>query len=597
MGNFNLFNSIRVKKPKRNRFDLSHDVKTTAQFGILTPILCQPVLPGDTFKLNTEILCRFAPFQAPVMHNCKIYTHFYFVPNRLLWKNWKEFITGGEDGKAAPLYPRFRIKGSLRNIYFGNGSLADYLGFPSYDKKQHGADYGDVDALPFRAYSLIWNEYYRDQNLQEEIDIQFDRDGIIEPQKAVIGSNGSNKAPGIVIPNPGYDDIVNEGEGDTSVRLVDPLLQLHKRAWKKDYFTSALPFAQRGDDVELPIFGGVGEVEYNDDASAVTNGAGIGYAFDDGTFNKPFQYSESDVRLSDSGLLKAETASNSKNIWLGNTNDKSGNGGVIQTYLHSDELRKLISKVNVSQVNSATVEEIRRCVKAQEFLEAMARGGSRYIEQIYSIFGVRSSDARLQRPEFLGGGKSPVVISDVLQTSQSTEGNPLATPAGHGVSVQNTHSFKRYFEEHGYVIGIMSIMPMPAYQQGMPKVFTKFDRLDYYWPQFAHLGEQEITQGEIYHTGDPEQDEKLFGYTPRYAEYKYIPDSVHGDFRGNLSFWHMGRIFDSPPALNEDFITNVADAANRPFAVQDASFDKIWINIHHNLKAYRLMPVYGTPRL
>ncbi len=557
MANFNLFNSIRVKKPKRNRFDLSHDVKTTAKFGVLTPILCQPVLPGDTFKLNTEILCRFAPFQAPVMHHCKIYTHFFFVPNRLIWDNWKEFITGGENGESSPEYPRIDLTNTLSDSQLhqlcSNGTLLDYLGFPSYDHDVHKAHenghYGIIDALPFRAYQLIWNEYYRDENLQDPIDIGKENDGLI-----------------------------------TKSSEIKRLMDLRKRAWKKDYFTSALPFAQRGDEVELPLMGDA-DIIYND-VAAYTRGAPLSNVRVNG--GAPgFEYSG--PIISKNNRFEGE---NGESLALANLENVA-----VETELRSSELSKLIKGVDLSNVSAATINELRRAVKAQEFLEAMARGGSRYIEQIYSIFGVRSSDARLQRPEFLGGGKSNVVISDVLQTSQTTDGNPLATPAGHGVSVQNTHSFKRFFEEHGYVIGIMSIMPMPAYQQGMPRLFTKFDRLDYYWPQFAHLGEQEITQGEIFHTGDPNRDSKLFGYTPRYAEYKFIPDSVHGDFRGNLSFWHMGRIFDSPPALNADFLTNVQDAANRPFSVQDTDFDKIWINIHHNLKAMRPMPVYGTPRL
>lgn len=577
MASYSLFNSIRAKKPKRNRFNLSHDVKTTAQFGKLIPILCQPVVPGDTFKLNTEILCRFAPFQAPVMHRVKVYTHFFFVPNRLIWSGWREFATGGEDGTSTIQYPRLDFsygysKSSLITL-FGNGSLADYLGFPSYDDaKQHtGNGYGVVDALPFRAYSLIWNEYYRDQNLQDEIDIQKDVDGIFH----------------------------NDGK-------MVPYMQLRKRAWKKDYFTSALPFAQRGDEVELPLQG-TADILW-EDGRIVSNGPGVTKMVD--ATGRPIQtLGQTKVDFvgveRETGILHQAGVTDGTDVssvdaqegFLVNHNGVSSPLSGITTHFNASDVLSKLKGVDLSTVSSATINEFRRAMAAQQFLEAMARGGSRYTEQLFSIFGVRSSDARLQRPEFLGGGQSNVVISDVLQTSQTTDGNPLGSPAGHGVSVQSTHSFKRFFEEHGFVIGIMSIMPMPAYQQGLPRLFQKFDRLDYYWPQFAHLGEQEITQGELFHTGIEEQDSKLFGYIPRYAEYKYIPDSVHGDFRGNLSFWHMGRIFDSPPALNADFISSVETAANRPFSVQDTSFDKIWINIHHNLKAIRPMPKYGTPRI
>lgn len=556
--NFNLFDSIRIRPPKRNRFDLSHNNKLTMKFGVLTPILCHPVLPGDSFKLNTEILCRFAPFQAPVMHRVVVYTHFFFVPNRLVWDKWKEFITGGEDGNASVPYPV--INTHVDPKLFGNGSLSDYLGFPSFSEPSTSTI--KFDALPFRAYQLIYNEYYRDQNLTEEVEIGKDVSGNI-----------------------------------TDIKSFGPLVQLRKRSWKKDYFTSALPFAQRGDEVELPLLG-TGSLDWTDQISTQLHGPAISQG-----------YTSTGVDLSDTSLHVSPLGSSSRgpiqeeasSVSIRFSNPDSpippSSQDDIQVSLTRQSLQDLIKGVDLSRASAATINELRRAVKAQEFLEVAARGGSRYIEQIYSYFGVKSSDARLQRPEYLGGGKSPVVISDVLQTSQTTDGNPLATPAGHGVSVQSTHSFKRSFEEHGYIIGIMSVMPMPSYQQGLPRIFQKFDRLDYYWPQFAHLGEQEIKNSEIYFTGDSSYDEGTFGYTPRYAEYKTIPDSVHGDFKGNLSFWHMGRIFDSPPVLNEDFVTNVQDAANRPFSVQDSSFDKIWVNVYNNLKATRLMPVYGTPRL
>lgn len=506
----NIFNSIRVKKPKLNRFNLSHNVKTTGKFGKLIPFMCVPTLPGDIFKNNTESLIRFAPMLAPIMHEVNVYTHFFFVPNRLVWTHWRDFITGGEDGYTTPSYPRYQFNSAIDvnssfHQFVEDGSLMDYLGFPTVRKNEKFEYDGEFDALPFRAYHLIWNEYYRDENLQDPVDIDEDVDGVVD-----VGSYGY-------------------------------LLKLQNRAWKKDYFTSALPFAQRGEDIVLPVVRGIAPIELTGRSGSVTN----------------------------------------------NT-------------LSSAQLGTMLDGVNLNDVNKATIVELRRAIKAQEFLEACARGGSRYIEQIYSLFGVKSSDARLQRPEFIGGGKSPVMINDVLQTSQTTETSPQASPSGHALSVQNTHTFKYRCEEHGYIIGIMSIMPKPAYQQGISRLFSKFDRLDYYWPQFAHLGEQEIKNKELYVDLTQSKDnseEETFGYTPRYAEYKYMSDSVHGDFRGSLNFWHMGRIFDNQPLLNEDFITNVSNAANRVFAVTNADYDLIWINIHNNLKALRPMPKYGTPMI
>lgn len=211
-------------------------------------------------------------------------------------------------------------------------------------------------------------------------------------------------------------------------------------------------------------------------------------------------------------------------------------------------------RVNLDNVSSATINELRRAIAAQAFLEAEARGGSRYIEELYNIFGVKSSDARLQRPEYLGGGKQPIVISDVLQTSQTTqgdEGSPQGNQSGVGASIGNGHGFRRRFEEHGYIMGFLSIIPKSSYQQGLPRMYQKFDRLDHYIPQFAHLGEQEIKNSELYFTGITDtatNDDSVFGYTPRYAEYKFNNDQIHGDFRDELSFWHLGRIFDKRPA-------------------------------------------------
>ena len=360
--------------------------------------------------------------------------------------------------------------------------------------------------------------------------------------------------------------------------------------YKKDYFTSALPFAQRGADVQLPLYG-TADLSYVDDDSAFARAYGPGVKYPPGasavdqpsvgTSPKWEQQTMAQVQL-DSALGNRVSDSNSS----------------VYTDLRGSQLSKIIKGVDLSTANAATINELRRAVSAQEFLEAMARGGSRYIEQIFSIFGVKSSDARLQRPEFLGGTKSNIITSDVLQTSQTTDNNPLGTPSGHSVGTQQSQVIHKYCEEHGYLIGIMSIRPIASYQQGMPRVFQKFDRLDYYWPQFAHLGEQEIKESEIYHTGRS-SDDTIFGYTPRYAEYKYLQDRVSGDFKTSLKFWHMGRIFSSPPNLNNTFLTDMAPNFNRSFAVdaESSNTDNIWINLQNNIIAKRLMPKYGIPKL
>lgn len=566
---FNLFNSIRVKTPKRHAFDLSHDLKMSCDLYKLVPILCEEVVPGDTWKVNTEILMRFAPLVSPVMHRLNVYTHFFFVPKRILWDGWKDYITGGEyrpgkkDPNDVPAYPRLEVNGMYATKqYLQKGSLADYLGFPVgdalrpateiYDCSLTGSDSSfkstvTLDALPFRAYNLIWNEYYRDQNLQDPIDIHQETNGV-------------------------YD-----GLGELGSLLF--------RAWEKDYFTSALPWPQAGDDVMLPLHGNATSLSRIERDSILVDTVRTGFTGQQsGGQELLMGRTELDKYGLQSGPLQAPLRSSDgsitpQNVSISNSSDIDING-----------------KVDLSKVSAATINEFRRAVRAQEFLEKSARGGSRYIEQLLSFFGVRSSDARLQRPEYLGGGKSPVVISDVSQTSQTTQdGTPQGNLSGQAASLQRSHSFKRYFEEHGYIIGIMSVLPRTCYQQGMPRKYMKSTREDEYWPTFANLGEQEIKNSEIYFDASDGENDGTFGYTPRYAEYKYLPSRVCGDFRDTLSYWHMGRIFKNRPNLNGNFITSSGDG--RIFADTNVDYQKLWVNIYHNITAVRPMPVYGTPML
>lgn len=510
-----IFDRIQLTKPRKSVFDLSHERKFSMNMGDLVPILCQEVIPGDSFRLSLQQLVRMQPMLAPMMHRVNVTTHFFFVPNRLIWNEWEDFITGGDKGTANPVFPTFDRSTALTasQMALTPGSLSDYLGYPVTRIPQTGnVTVPKFSQLPYRAYHLIWNEYYRDQNLQTEVSIS---------------KSSGNLALYTAVP--------------TEISWQARAMCIQKRAWEKDYFTSALPFAQKGQELSLPL---------GDTAPITADGQGVfvGETSPETTLDQKFIHT-----LANSGQLEAD----------------------------------------LSNASGSTINQLRQAFQIQKWLEKNARGGSRYIEQILTHFGVRSSDARLQRPEYLGGGKTPVTISEVLQNSATEATSPQGNMAGHGVSVGNTHSFKKHFEEHGFVIGIMSILPRTAYFQGMPKIFNKTDKFDYYWPEFAHLGEQEVKQSELYYDPTGATNDDTFGYQPRYTEYRFVNDTVHGDFQTSLKFWHMAREFANKPELNSSFVTS--DPTTRVFAVTDPKYPKLLVNTYANLQAVRPIPKYGNP--
>ena len=498
------------------------------------PISVMECVPGDKFSIKATNLTRFAPLITPIMHKASVYCHFFFVPNRILWNKWETFISGSVDGQfpntdpsnpaySSPTFPKVDLDAGMTGV----SSLADYLGLPTDTTAVNG-----VSALPFSAYQKIYNDYYRDENL-------------IAP------------------------DEVELIEGTQTALDTVKLATLRKRAWQHDYYTSALPWTQKGPEATIPL-GGFADIRYKS--------TGESYFRETVTGNVVSNYDSSSNPL--------------KTYSTGQFN--INNPGTTQ--VNFDPSNNLEADLN--STTAASINELRRAFRLQEWLERNARGGTRYIEIIMAHFGVRSSDARLQRPEFLGGSSTPITISEVLQTSDNSggaDGGPQGNMAGHGVSVGQSDYVSYKAEEHGYIIGIMSVMPMTAYQQGVPKHFSKFDKFDYYWPSFANIGEQAIENKEIYFQNNPTTDDATFGYTPRYAEYKYLPSTVHGTFRTSLNFWHMGRIFAGAPSLNQDFIECDYEEVKRVFAAPDQ--EHLYVYLHNEVKATRLMPYFGTPTI
>ena len=505
----NIFNSVQVEKPKKNVFDLSHDVKMSMKMGNLTPVLVTECVPGDSFQIGCDSLIRFAPMIAPVMHRMDVSVHYFFVPNRLTWENWEKYIVDANTPNPLP-YINY-----TDDFTADQKKFLDYMGVPP--NTGTGITQA-LNALPLAAYQAIYNEYYRDENLVTEVDYTL-------------------------------------ADGNNTGDVVD-LVKMRQRAWEHDYFTASLPFAQKGTAVDIPI-GSIDSdvaVNWNSLETGATATSILSYN-NSGTF----LYSENVGRSAGEATAGAP---------------------------------KLIAKTSDLDIQPTTINDLRRAFRLQEWLEKNARGGTRYIENILMHFGVRSSDKRLQRPEYITGLKTPVIISEVLNTSATAE-EAQGTMAGHGLAV-STGKYGNYFcEEHGYIIGIMSVMPQPAYQQGIPKTYLKSDPLDFFWPSFAHIGEQPVTNNELYAYTATAED--TFGYVPRYAEYKYQPSRVAGEFRTNaLNFWHLGRIFANQPALNQAFIECDPDQVERIFAVQDGE-DNLYCQIMHKIKAVRPMPKFGTP--
>ena len=458
--------------------------------GKLIPIACYEALPGDTIQQSSAALIRFTPQLAPVMHSVSIRIHHWFVPNRLLWDEWESFITGGSDGLGdGATYPV-----NSATLSYAVGSLGDYLGLPT------GVNFtaGDYTMLPFRAYNLIFNEFYRDEDLVAE--------------------------------------------------SIPDAIDLHTIAWEKDYFTRARPWAQKGPAVSIPI-GGTAPVQRVDTQPFTMEDPG------NNAGNLQVNTSNTTVSFSPQALSAG-------NLHWGTPN------------LEAD----------LTQATSADVRAVRTAFALQRYQEARAQYGHRYVEYLRYL-GIRPSDARLQRPEYLGGGKQTASFSEVLRTGEATgSSGPIGELKGHGIAAMRTNKFRYFCEEHGYVMSLLSVRPRTLYQDGLHRSWSRRTKEDYYQRELERVGQQEIRNQEIFHNNGA-LDDQTFGYQDRYADYRHLNSGVSGEFRSTLDYWHLGRKFSVQPVLNSSF-TN-CDPSKRIFAEQTAH--SMWVMVNNSIQARRML--------
>lgn len=549
---------------RRTKFDRSHVYKTTFDSGKLIPVFVDEVLPGDTSKLSVRYFSRLATPVKPIMDNIYLDWFFFFVPNRLVWNHWQNFCFEQEDPDDSTDYvcPTTSLIGKSGDTLNGIGTLWDYFGLPTGLPNTISG----INALPFRGVYLIWNEWFRDENLQKSVKIQ---------------KGDTNEV---------FDGSRVSEQPEWLQGISESYLPCPPRGKRHDYFTSALPWTQKGPGVSIGLAGTATLI----DPSPVS-----------GYFVQQADTNLGAAQLSEGGGVHSVfTGSNSLTYQGGGYSTSivghsvNGSGSSTATALAGSSWLSKSAYADLDSSSIFTINSLRTAFQMQKFYERLARGGSRYTEVLRSFFGVVSPDARLQRPEFLGSFTKMMNINPIAQTSSTNDTTPQGNLSAYGVTGAKFHGFTKSFVEHGYVFGFCCARADLTYQQGINRMWTRSTVYDWYWPTFAHLGEQAVLLKEIYATGDTEQDNSVFGYQERYAEYRYKPSVICGKFRsnikGNLDVWHLSQYFETAPKLNPEFIEEDVPI-KRIIAV--SSEPQFLIDIGFKYTTIRPMPMFGTPGL
>ena len=535
----------------RSRFDRSSSYKTTFNVGQIIPFYVDEVLPGDTFSIDTSKVVRMQTLLTPVMDDIFLDTYYFFVPNRLTWNHWKQFM--GENTESAWIpsveyeIPQLTAPEGGWNI----GTIADYMGIPT------GVSGLSVNALPFRAYALIMNEWFRDENLSDPLNIPV-TDATVQ---------GVNTGTFVT-------DVAKGGLPYTAAKY-------------HDYFTSALPAPQKGPDVTIPV------------AEAAT-----AYVYPSNTLNPDLRDRFASLKWSDSqGNLV--TGASQYDGYVGISSSGYTFGRDLSSSLGTGIVKQMMPANLVADFSGtsqvATIRQLRLAFQIQKLYERDARGGTRYIEILKSHFGVTSPDARLQRPEYLGGNRIPININQVVQSSSTdASGTPQGNTAAYSLTSDNHSDFTKSFVEHGFLIGVMVARYRHTYQQGLERFWSRKDRFDYYFPVFANIGEQAIKNKEIYAQGTVKDDE-VFGYQEAWADYRYRPNRVTGEMRSSapqsLDVWHLGDDYESLPSLSDSWIREDSKTVNRVLAVSDNVSAQLFCDIYVRNLCTRPMPLYSIPGL